>query len=215
MALWIHVAGRSALARPARFAVAATGFWVAALLIVGGWDSLEREGGRSALAAALPANGRSVGSEASRAWDNPPVQPRAGAAEKLIAREWPGEDEALVLLQSDLAVEVLMRTGRVNQLPVSAYLADTLVPEESWERVRPAVDEIPPGTLMLTEPFYLEPGATRDYVNPDSPPLELEQLIIDRVRERFRLRPVATEDVGFDPVMGDEELVVVRLVPRG
>jgi hypothetical protein len=214
MALWIQIADRSALARPARIAVAATGFWVAAILIVGGWDSLEREGGRSALVAALPANGRSIESEASRVWDNPPVQPRAGAAEMLLERYWPGQDEALVLLQSDLAVEALMRSERVNQLPVSAYLADTLVSEESWERVRPSVDEIEPGTLMLTEPFYLEAGATRDYVNPGSPPLELEQLVIDRIRERFRLRPVATEQVGFDPGMGDDELVVVRLVPR-
>jgi hypothetical protein len=214
MAFWIQLAGRSALARPARIAVAAGGFWVAALLIVGGWDSVEREGGRSALVAALPGNGRSVESEVSRVWDNPAVQPRAGSAEMLLERYWAGQDEALVLLQSDLTVEALMRTDKVNQIPVSAYLADTLVPEESWERVRPAVDEIEPATLMLTEPFYLEPGATRDYVNPGSPPLELEQLVIDRIRERFRLRPIATEQVGFDPGMGDDELVVVRLVPR-
>jgi hypothetical protein len=68
---------------------------------------------------------------------------------------------------------------------------------------------------MLTEHFYLEDGAMRDYVTPASPPLELEQLVIDRIRERFRLRPVATEEVGFDPVMGDDALVVVRLEPKG
>lgn len=200
---------------PARTALAATGFWLAALLIVAGWPHLEREAGRTPLIAALPDNGRSVESEVSRAWGNPEVQPRSPAAEMLLDRYWADEDQALVLLHPDLSVEALMRTGRVNLLPVSDFLADNLVAEERWEQVRPAVDAIEPGTLMLTERFYLTPGATRDYVDAGSGPLALEQMVIDRIRERFRLRPVAAENVGFDPLMGDDELVVVRLVPRG
>jgi hypothetical protein len=214
MALWVQLAGRSALAGVARVAIAATAFWVVALLMVGGWDHLEREAGRSALIAALPGNGRSGESEVSSAWANPPVQARAPAAEMLLDRYWAGEDSALVLLNSDLAVEALMRTERTNLLPVSAVLADDVVAEESWQRVEPAVDALGPGTLMLTERFYLTPGATRDYVEPGSGPLALEQFIIDRIRERFRLRPVAVENVGFDPYMGDDELIVLRLTPR-
>jgi hypothetical protein len=215
MALWVELALRSGLARPARVAIAAAGFSLAALLMVAGGDHLEREAGRSALIAALPGNGRSVESEVSHAWDNPAVQPRAPVAEMLLDRYWSGADRALVLLNSDLAVEALMRTERLNLLPVSAVLADDVIAEESWERVGPAVDAIEPGTLMLTESFYLTPGARRDYVEPGSGPLELEQLIINRLRERFRLRRVAVEKVGFDPYMGDDELVVLRLVPRG
>jgi hypothetical protein len=192
-------------------AILATAFWVATLLMVAGWDHLEREAGRSALITALPGNGRSVESEVSRAWGNPQVQPRAPAAEMLLERYWPGEDRVLVLLNSDLAVEALMRTGRINALRVSAVLADDVITEESWKRVEPAVDAIEPGTLMLTERFYLTPGATRDYVEPGSGPLELEQMIVDRLRERFRLRPIAVEKVAFDPYMGDDELLVVRL----
>ena len=213
-ALWVQLADRSQLARFARTALALIAFWLAALLIVASWDHMEREAGRSALIAALPGNDRSVESEISRVWDNPPVQQRSAAAEGLLNRYWPQQDEALVLLHPDLSVEALMRTSRVNLLPVSSVLADNLVAEESWERVRPVVDRLEPGTLMLTEPFYLTPGATRDYVNPDSPPLELEQLVIDRIRERFHLQPVTEERVGFDPLMGDDELVVVRLEER-
>jgi hypothetical protein len=215
MALWVHLAWRSGAARRARIAIAFTGFWVAALLIIAGWDHLEREAGRSPLVAALPDNGRSVESEVSRVWGNPEVQFREAATEGLLERYWPDEEQALMLLFPDLSVEALMRTGRVNLLPVSFFLADEIIAEERWPRVREAIDEIEPGTLLLTEGFYLTPGATRDYIHPGSRPLSLEQMVIDRIRERFRLRRVTREDVGFDPFMGDDELVVMRLVPRG
>jgi hypothetical protein len=215
MALWVHLAWRSRLARPARLAIAATAFWIAALLIVAGWDHLEREAGRTPLIAGLPGNGRSVESEVSRVWGNPEVQPRAATAEGLLDRYWPDQKRALVLLHPDVSVEALMRSERINLLPVSFFLADEIVAEERWGQVRPVIDEIEPGTLMLTEGFYLSPGATRDYIHAGSGPLSLEQMVIDRIRERFRLRPVVRENVGFDPVMGDDELVVVRLVPRG
>jgi hypothetical protein len=148
-------------------------------------------------------------------WGNPEVQFREAATERLLERYWPDEEQALMLLYPDLSVEALMRTGRVNLLPVSFFLADEIIAEERWPRVREAIDEIEPGTLLLTEGFYLTPGATRDYIHPGSGPLSLEQMVIDRIRERFRLRRVTREDVGFDPFMGDDELVVMRLVPRG
>jgi hypothetical protein len=214
MALWIHVATRSTLPRPARTALAATGFGVAALLIVGGWDNLVREAGRSPLIAALPGNGRSVESEVSRAWDNPPLQARSAAAETLLDRQWPDQERALVLLHPDLSVEALMRSGRVNELPVSYFLADTIVTEEREDDVAEVVEELQPGTLLLTEGFYLTPGATRDYITTGAAPLTLEQVVLDRLRERFRLEPVERVNVGFDPTMGDDELVVVRLAER-
>jgi hypothetical protein len=215
MALWIHLAWHSGLARPARTALAITGFWLAALLIVTGWGDFEREAARAPLVAALPGNGHSVEGDVSHAWSNPAIQPRTATAETLLDRYWPDQQQALVLLFPDMSVEVLMRSGRVNLLPVSSSLADNVIVEETWERVRPVVDQIEPGTLMLTEGFYLTPGATRDYIVGDSAPLELEQLIIDRIQQRFRLEPVARERVGYDKVMGDDELVVIRLLPRG
>jgi hypothetical protein len=214
MVLWVHLAARSRLARPARVAIAATAFWVVAVLIAAGWDHVEREAPRTALVTALPGNGRSVGEEVSDVWDNPPIQARAMPAEALLDRYWPDQDRVLVMLHPDLSVETLMRSGRVNELPVSYFLADTLVAEERRDRVLDVVDELEPGTLMLTEGFYLEPGATREYITDDAEQLALEQMVMDRLRERFRLEPVATEEVGFDPTMGDEELIVVRLEDR-
>jgi hypothetical protein len=217
LALWIHVLWRSEIGRPARIALAATGCWLAAVVVVAGWDHLEREAGRTPLVAALPGNGRSVESEISHAWGNPFIIPsRSAPAEALIERYWPdSSDRPLVLLHPDVAVEALTRSERVNLLPVSYMLADDLVPEERWGQVRAVVDDVQPGTLMLTEGFYLTPGATRNYNAADQPPLELERLIMSHIRGRFRLKRVATEKVGFDPAMGDDELVVVRLVERG
>ena len=214
MALWIHVAVRSTLARPARTALAATGFGVAALLIVGGWDNLTQKAGRTPLIAALPGNDRSVESEVSRVWDNPPIQARSAAAETLLDRHWPDQGKALVLLHPDLGVEALMRSERVNELPVSYFLADTIVAEEREDEVGEVVDELEPGTLLLTEGFYLTPGATRDYISAGAGPLTLEQMVLDRLRERFRLEPMERVNVGFDPTMGDDELVVMRLAER-
>jgi hypothetical protein len=213
IALWIHVAGRSALARPARMVLTAGGFWLAALLIVGGWNDFEREAERTPLVAALPGNGQSLGGAISRTWSNPPIHSWALPAETMLDRYWPGEEKALVLIFPDASVEALMRSGRVNLLPVNDVTADDLVADETWERVRPAIDEIEPGTLMLTESFYLTPGATRDYIVADSGPLPLEQLILDRIRERFRLQPVAREKLP-DGAAFEEELIVVRLVER-
>jgi hypothetical protein len=216
VALWIHILWRSEIGRPARIALAATGCWLAAVLVVAGWDHLEREAGRTALVAALPGNGRSVGSEISHAWSNPFIIPsRSAPAEALIERYWPDpSDRPLILLHPDVAVETLIRSERVNLLPVSYMLADDLVTEERWGQVRAVVDDIQPGTLMLTEGFYLTPGATRNYISTDQPPLELERLIMERIRSRFRLEPVAREKLAFDPAMGDDEIVVVRLVER-
>ena len=76
----------------------------------------------------------------------------------LLDRYWPDQEEALVLLHPDLGVEVLMRTGKVNLLSVSDLLADNIVAEERWNRCVPRWTRSTPGTLMLTEGFYLETG---------------------------------------------------------
>jgi len=207
-ALWIHLAARSGLARPTRTALAATGFWLAALLLVQGWNDFERKAGRAPLVAALPGVAGSIEDDISRTWSNPPIDGRLVAAEGLIDRYWPNESRALVLLFPDLNNEVLMRSGRANLLPIAYPTADNFISEETWDRVRPAVDQIESGTLMLTERFYLTPGARRDYIAPGSPALSLEQMVIDRIRSRFELQPVAGEGDG------DTELLVVRLVAR-
>ncbi|MEK6277286.1 MAG: hypothetical protein AABM29_04650 [Actinomycetota bacterium] len=211
VALWIHLAGRSGAGfpRPARTALAATGFWLAALLVVQGWNDLERKADRTPLVAALPGTGGSIREDISTTWGNPPIDAKAETAERLLDRYWPGQSRALVLLHPDLSVEALMRSDRVNLLPIVYFLTDDIVREQTRLRVLPAIDRIEPGTLMLIDRFYLTPGARRDYLKPNARALPLERLVIDRIRRRFRLEPVASETVS------GSELLVVRLVPRG
>ena len=170
-------------------ALAATGFGLAALLIVGGWSNLAREAGRSPLIAALPGNGRSVEGEVSRVWGNPPIQARSAAAETLLDSHWPIGRRPSCRCHPDLGVEALMRSGRVNELPVSYFLADTIVAEEREDEVGEVVDELEPGTLLLTEGFYLTPGATRDYITTGAGPLALEQVVLDRSASAFASSP--------------------------
>ena len=110
-----------------------------------------------------------------------------------------------MLLQPDLSVEALVRSGRVNALPVPYFLMDDIAAGQVAPRVRSAIAQISPGTLMLTERFYLTPGAKRAYVGTTGGPLALERIVLHTLRSRFRLVPVR---------QASGNLVVVKLKRR-
>lgn len=207
-ALWIHLAERAgeAIPRVVRTATAALGLWFAALLVVQGWEDLTDRADRSPLVKALPRIGGSISEDLSRTWENPPLDPRAAAAERLLDAHWAGESRALVLLHPELGPEALIRSGRANLLPIDYLLQAEQAREETADRLVPALENLEAGTLMLTERFYLTPGARRDYIVEDSEALPLEKLVLRRIRQRFRLEPLAS---------APPDLVVVRLTPRG
>jgi len=174
--------------------------------VIQGWAGLRRAIDRTPLAAAVPGSGGSLRQDLKTVWHNPPIDPRAEEAQRLLDRYWRGRSQALVLLQPDLGVEALARSGRVNVLPVPYFLMDDIAAEQVAPRVRAAIARLRPGTLMLTERFYLTPGAKRAYVGTTGGPLLLERVVLRSLRSRFRLVPVQRAP-------GD--LVVVRLKPRG
>jgi hypothetical protein len=206
-ALWLSLAARhgAAVPRGVRAAAAAFAFWLVGLLIVNGWNELIRKGDRTPLAQAISTQGGWLDSDLSRTWSNPPLDHRVLEAERLLERYWPDQKEALVLIHPEASVEALMRADRINTLPVSDFLVDDVVIEQTADRVLPVLDRLRPGTLLLTERFYLTPGARRDYIVRDAPALPLERLVLSRLRRRFSLEPVLETPQG---------LVLVRLTPR-
>ena len=63
----------------------------------------------------------------------------------------PGEQESVVLTSADLSVEALMRTDRVNAIPLSDPWEDSLVPDLHRQAVEEAVAELEPGRRMLID----------------------------------------------------------------
>ena len=114
---------------------------------------------RTALYRAAPIVGHgSLRDAVSLRWDNPPLDPRAVAADGLLAAELPGDRQTVVIIDPNLTVEVLMRAGRVNALPISAPLDDDLVPG-SRTRVLVAIERLPAGTGALL-PVDAKAGST-------------------------------------------------------
>jgi hypothetical protein len=206
-ALWIHLAQRSGAAIPrlVRAGTAAVGFWLVGWFAVLGWDHLTRKVDHTPMVQLLPGHDPYIDQDLRRTWRNPPIDPRSVEADRLLDQYWPGQSRALVLIQPDLGVETLLRGDRINLLPVSDVYMDDFIWEDTVERVLPAIERLRPRTLMLTERFYLTPGARRDYLAPNQPMLPLERVMIRHIRQRFRLDPILATS---------SDLMVVRLMPR-
>jgi len=192
-ALWLTLllAWRPTVPGPARVAIVVAAAWLAGLLLVGGWPDTSEKWSRTLLTQALP-GGAGLRASLTELWRSPPFDIRVTEAEGLLARHSPGRRPALVLVDSDLQVETLMRTDRINALPISVPLSDTLVFDDSWPRVARAVDRLPPGTVLITQ------TRATGFL-----PLQLRAL--GRIRSRFDLRVLER---------GPSGLAAFRLVPR-
>jgi len=210
--LWAALAGDRLAGAPRALSVfvAAAGFWVVALLAISGWPDATDKWRRTALAHALPGagHGGSIPEAAERLWRSPPSDPRALAAEALLERRLSPGAPALVLVEPELGVETLVRSGRVNVLPFSDPEQENLVPRQADPRVLRAIDGLPSGTLMLTQPSQIDapvkPTAVPPYTQ-EGKLVRIQRLALDRIRERFRLTTV-------ERAAGD--LMMVRLVSR-
>jgi len=198
-ALWLVVLERQRRRAPGilRIGAPALAFVVAALLGVFTFPPVKLHARDTPLALALPDGGGSLPTELGRMWRSEPVSSRYTRAAALVRQATPGSDRALVLTANGNTVGVLLQSGRANVLPVSQFLQDGLVVDRVWPRVRRAVDRLPPGTPMLTEP--------RIENRLGGHPAPLLQRTSQRIRARFRLQFVAGDPKGFH---------VVRLQPR-
>jgi len=212
-AVWLRVllAGEG-LSAPVRAAGAALAAWILAMVVATSFSGAMDRWPRTALAHLLP-GGHSFVGDLQREWDSPPLDSRATRAEALLERYFPS-DRALVLVEPDLGMEALIRSGRANLLPISYPYQDQVVPRESGPRVSKAIGRLTAGTPMLVQ--LGRPGASaasptlrvlRAFraVGPRERlgPLQLDAL--HQIQARFRFQPLA---------IGPDGLEVVRLVPR-
>jgi hypothetical protein len=172
--------------RQVRRAVLALGFVASSLVLVESVPDFLATWHRTALYRAAPIVGHgSLRDAVSLRWDNPPLDPRAVAADALLAAELPGDRRTVVIIDPNLTVEVLMRAGRVNALPISAPLDDDLVPG-SRTRVLAAIERLPAGTGALL-PVDAKGRLDRTVLD------GLQQTALDALQIRFRLERLKTQ----------------------
>jgi len=201
VALWLSVAHDTRARVPAvlKLVALAAGLWFAATLAISGWQDTEGKWRRTALAHAIPKTGDDDGlpDAVSRLWHNPPSDPRSLQAQRLLDRHLRPGKPALVLMEPELTVETLVRSGRINVLPISHPEQENLVPDHADPRVIATVDALQPGTLMLTQP-----AAWNTPVKPPAVPVanglvRVQRLALDRIRARFRLQVIDQAPAGL------------------
>jgi hypothetical protein len=215
-ALWVRVLLRSP-ARAVRLASLAFTLAVAVLVVAAAWSSTGDRFSRSALAHAYPGGGLRAALE--RLWNPPPIDPRAPEGERLLTRYMPEERRSMILLPGspDLAVELLMRSGRTNRLPVGDSVEEGFVASARVPPLRRAIAGLRPGDRLLTDRQGLNTFA-RLRANPGIDPLarpaheyRLDPWILKQIGQRFGLRTVHRGGEGFIVT----ELVRDRASSRG
>jgi hypothetical protein len=211
--LWLDLLLRAGphVARGLRLGALAFTLSVAVLLVSAAWPSVGSHFSRSVLAHAYPGGGLSTALH--RLTHPPPLDPRAPAGQRLLARYMPGK-RALVVLpgEDDLAIEILMRSKRTDSLFIGDPNMDGFVPSVWVPKVRQEIAQLRPGDRILTDrtaPTVLailrahpEIDPLKQFVAPGAPQLNW---ILREIDKRFVMRPIATDPSG---------LVVAQLEPR-
>ena len=206
--LWLSLAGdaRARVPSALRLVALAAGLWFAATLAISGWQDTEDKWRRTALAHTIPKTGDedALRDASSRLWHNPPSDPRSLQAQQLLDRHLPRGTPALVVMEPELTVETLVRSGRVNILPISHPEQDNLIPDHTEPKIIAAVDALRPGTLMLTQPAAWNTPVKAPAVVVANGLVRVQRLALDRIRARFRLQVIDGAPAG---------LAIVRLRP--
>jgi hypothetical protein len=214
-ALWLGLVLRwqDSVPRGARIAALACSISAAVLLVAVAWSSIATRYEHSALAHVLP-GGESARSALERLWHFPPLDARAPEGERLLDRYMPGERRTALVVRPDLGIEILIRSGRANLLPIAYPWGDDFARDQRVPGLRDAVQELRPGERMLLDTGALDTLAaagsdpTSNLVRgltPGAPVSPLQVFALQQIAERFRLRPIHRDRAGF---------VVVELVPR-
>jgi len=206
--LWVAVLDASpGRMRALRIVAVGAAFWAAALIVVPVWHFTTEKWHRSALAQVVPDGGRggSLRYSVRRLWHSPPSDPRVVDAQALLDRHLPSGAPALVLVEPELTVETLVRSGRVNLVPISHPEQENIVPKQAGPRILATIDRLPPGTLMLAQPAAFDAPTKAPGAFIPGQLVRLQKLALARIRAHFLLQEIDRSASG---------LTVVRLVRR-
>jgi hypothetical protein len=89
-------------------------------------------------------------------WHPAPLNPTAPVGGKLLARYMPDQSRVLILLSPDLATEILLRSGRSNELPFTDPREDSYVGNPTDGTLETAVAKLRPGDRMLLQDVGLQ-----------------------------------------------------------
>ena len=106
----------------------------------------------------------------------------------------------------ELTVETLVRSDRVNVLPITHPEQDNLIPDHIDAKVIATIDALAPGTLMLTQPAAWDAPIREPATITANGFVRLQRMAIDRIRSRFDLQILERTPSG---------LAIVRLRARG
>ena len=205
--LWLSILLRDGrLSRIGRGLAVGSAAAAATLLVAIAWSNAGHRFSQSALAYAPP-GGKSFRGAIDELTHGPEISDGVGDATRMLDTYMPGEHESVVLTSADLSVEALMRTHRINQIPLSDPWEDSLVPDQHTAAVEAAVAALRPGRRMLID------RASRTVLRTPAssltrftvPVASLEDLALHRIADRFRLKRVAIAPSGVE---------VVELRPR-
>jgi hypothetical protein len=201
-ALWLSLLLRIA-GDAARTAALACALVLTALLVAIAWPSIGDRFPRTALAHAAP-GGESFRGALTRLWHPPVMEPATATAERLVRDDMPGERRSLLMTEQDRAIEVLLRTGRLDRLHIGDPWETGFVAGHWIGRLRATVDGIRPGTRMLIDQAaldrlaYLRAHPEFDPLSTASAPAAgaltaLQQWALRRIGQRFRFHTVAVD----------------------
>ena len=214
--LWLTLILRRAPAGSPVYRQGALAFALGLAVLVASvaWSSLDDRFERSALAHAAP-GGTSLRGALDRLWHLPPLDERSPQGEALVARWMPGTGPVLSVVQPDLETEIMMRSDRVNRLPLSFAPEDSFISSRHVPELRETVAELDAGDRLFTQQVALDVLRTLD-ADPSRNPLDepvapaklapLQEWVLQRIDQRFRLRILERAPGG---------LLVAALVPRG
>jgi hypothetical protein len=184
---------------------------VAVLVISAAWPSARTNFSETALAHAYPGGG--LHAALHRLWHPPPIDPRAPEGQRLLDRYMPGP-RALIVLPTvpDLAVEILMRSGRASSMFIGDPVDDSLVRSVWIPKLTAEVAQLRAGQRLLLDAGALTVLAglrVHPSIDPASHPIDggdqEDEWLLREIDRRFEIRPVYRDPDG---------LIVAQLVSR-
>ncbi len=205
-ALWVSVLlrSRAEVSRFARRGGVVFASCVAIVLLSAAWPSIGGRFARSPLAEAFP-GGHGLGADMRRLWHLQPLDPRAPEGERLLARYMPARRRVLVLTSPDLGIEILIRSGRANELPLGDPIEESFVASSRLPVLRDAIARLRPGERMLTDRAIWSTLATMR-AHPAADPLQefattlqapLQAWVLRELDRRFQLVPIRSDPDGL------------------